>query len=69
MIDRKREIYARIDRINEIVTLLNEIEELKNETKEYFESYDKLNLEENKIFENWENHLEDTLMRLEHIVL
>lgn len=69
MADRKREIYARIDKINEIVCILSEIEKIRNEIKSNFDDFDKLNLDENKIFENWENYLEDTLMRLEHIVL
>ena len=69
MADRKREIYARIDKINEIVCILSEIEKIRNEIKSNFDDFDKLNLEENKIFENWEKYLEDTLMRLEHIVL
>ena len=69
MIDRKREIYARIDKINHIVEILSEIEDVRKEISGLFESYDKLNFDENKLFENWENNLEDTLMRLEHIVL
>ncbi len=51
MIDRKREIYARIDKINHIVEILSEIEDVRKEISGLFESYDKLNFDENKLFE------------------
>ncbi len=69
MVVRKREIYIRLEKINGIVSSLNEIKSEEDLLRKLFEEYDKLNLEENKIFENWPNYLEDTIQKLEHVTL
>ncbi len=69
MINRKREIYIRINRVTEIVNLLKEIKATEQEIRVLFERYDKLNYDENKVFDNWNNYLEDVIQKLDHITI
>lgn len=69
MADRKREIYLRLENIKEIVDLLAEVKTQGDDLKKLFIEYDKLNLDEEKIFENWTNHYEDIFQKLDHIKL
>lgn len=69
MINKKREIYIRLHRIQEIVHLLKEIKQNEDELKNLFRTYDELNYEENKMFDNWNNYLEDIVQKLDHVSL
>ncbi len=69
MIGKKREIYIKIEKITEIVELLKNIKEQEEILRELFQKYDKINLEENKIFENWNNYMEDIVQKLDHVTL
>ena len=59
----------KIDQINEIVQLLKKIKYEEEILKELFYKYDGFNLEENKIFENWNNYMEDIIQKLDHVTL
>lgn len=69
MLDRKRDIFIKLDKVTEVVENLESIKELESELKSLFAKYDKLNSEENKMFENWSSYMEDTVQKLEHITL
>lgn len=69
MIEKKREIFIKLQNVTQIVTLLEEIKELEENTKKSFRTYESLNIEENKIFENWSTYLEDIEQKLDHITL
>jgi len=69
MIDKKREIFIKVNKINEIVSILEDIKEKEDYLKTLFLNYDKLNIEENKLFENWNNYLEDIIQKLDHVTL
>jgi hypothetical protein len=56
---RKRDIYIKVDGLNEVVDLL----------KSLFDEYNKLNSDESKLFENWNNYLEDIFQRMDHLTL
>ena len=67
--DRKRDIFIRVEKIGEIVETLNVIKNSEKELKSLFDEYDRLNLIENKTFENWSNYLEDVNLKLDHSTL
>jgi len=69
MIDKKREIFIKVNKINEIVSILEDIKKKEDYLKTLFLNYDKLNIEENKLFENWNNYLEDIIQKLDHVTL
>jgi hypothetical protein len=69
MIEKKREIFIKLQHIRSVVTLLEEIKELEEKTKVSFRKYENMNSQENKIFENWNNYLEDIEQKLDHITL
>lgn len=69
VLDRKREIFIKLDNIAEIVDFLTEIKHQQAHLEKLFERYDKLNGAESKTFENWNNYLEDVSQKLEHITL
>lgn len=69
MIDKKRDIFIKIEKVREIVDILNEIKVYEEELKSLFNKYDKLDQTENKIFENWSLSLEDTINKLDQITL
>lgn len=69
MITKKREIYTRVSKINEIIDLMEEMKENQRILQNLYKQYDSLNLAENHIFENWSNYIEDTENKLEHITL
>ncbi len=66
---RKRDIYIKVDGLNEIVELLESIKNTEKLLKSLFEEYDKLCSDENKSFENWNNYLEDIFQRMDHLTL
>ena len=47
MIDRKREIYIKLDKIKEVVDILTEIKDIQSDTEKLFAEYDSLNNKEN----------------------
>lgn len=67
--NKKRDIYIRIENLGEIVETLKVLKQKEEELKKLFYEYDKLNLEENRIFENWNNYLEDVFQRMDHMTL
>lgn len=69
MIQKKRDIYIRVEKVREIVDLLEEIKNKEQNLRIMFEEYDKINSEENRTFENWNSYLEEVIQRLEHITL
>lgn len=69
MIEKKREIYTKIEKITEIVEILSNIKEKETHIQELFNLYEKLSLEENKLFENWNNYLDDIVQKLDHVTL
>ena len=69
MVEKKREIFIKVDKVNEIISLLEEIKNKEEYIRDLFLNYDKLNLEENKRFENWNNYLDDIVQKLDHVTL
>jgi len=69
MLDRKRDIFIKLEELSEIVDIMLEIKEKEEKLKGRFYEYDKLSLEENKIFENWNVALEDVVHKLDHVTL
>ncbi|MDA3854762.1 MAG: hypothetical protein PF569_00785 [Candidatus Woesearchaeota archaeon] len=67
--DRKREIYTRIEKVENIVEILKVIKTNEKEVKHLFSLYDKLKIEEDKLFENWSFYLEDIVQKLDHVTL
>lgn len=67
--DRKREIYTKIENVEDIVEILKEIKIKEKETEELFSLYDKLKIEEDRLFENWSFYLEDIVQKLDHVTL
>ena len=69
MINKKREIYIKLQNVEKIVDLLTEIKREETQLKQMFDRHDKLNAEENKLFENWNNYLEEVVHKLDHVSL
>jgi hypothetical protein len=67
--EKTREIYTKIENRGEIIEILKQIKEKQEEIQKLFDTYDKLNIQENKIFENWNNNLDDVIDRLDHVTL
>lgn len=69
MIEKKRDIYIRLEMIRELVEVMKEIKFKEEELRKKFNEYDRLSIEENKLYENWNTQIEDTMHRLDHITL
>ncbi len=69
MIEKKREIFTRIEKVKEISDLIKEIKTNQKQLNDLFTLYDRLNLEENKLFENWNYSLEEVVQKLDYITL
>jgi len=69
MIEKKREIFIKLEEIAQIVKLLEDIKVKEVKLKSDFNTYDSLNLQENKIFENWSSYFEEINQKLNHIAL
>ena len=67
--DRRREIFIKLEQVSETVELLSEIKSQEKVLKDLFYTYDKLNLDENKVFENWSYYLEDMVQKLDHVTM
>lgn len=67
--DKKREIFIKLQKIENILEVLSEIKKKEEYLKTLFKSYDSLNTYENRIFENWSGNLDEILQRLEHVTL
>lgn len=66
---RKRDIYIKVEGLSDIVELLKTIKETEEELKSLYNEYDKLNDQEAKMFENWNNYLEDVFQKMDHLTL
>jgi len=69
MIDKRREIFIKLDEISEIINILSEIKKKEDSLKSLFGDYDNLNSQETKVFENWNYYLEDLIQKLDHVTL
>ena len=69
MVDKKRDIFIKIQNVENILEVLTNIKKQEEYLTQLFEGYDSLNIEENKIFDNWSNNLEEVIQRLEHVTL
>ena len=69
MLDRKREIFIKIENIKDVVETLERIKKLEEDLKKKFARVDSLILEENKVFENWNSYYEDIVQKLDHVTL
>ena len=69
MVDKKRDIFIKLQNIEKILEVLTNIKKQEEYLTQLFEGYDSLNIEENKIFDNWSNNLEEVIQRLEHVTL
>jgi hypothetical protein len=67
--DRRREIYIKIDELSELVKIMKTIKSKENQMNKLFDKYDSLNLDEHRLFENWNNYLEDTFTRMDNLRL
>jgi hypothetical protein len=67
--DRRREIYIKIDELSELIKIMKTIKSKENQMNKLFDKYDSLNLDEHKLFENWNNYLEDTFTRMDNLRL
>ncbi len=69
MVEKKRDIFIKIEKISDIVSVLENIRDKDKYLKRLFNEYDKLNLMENKIFENWSSNMDEIIQKLEHVTL
>lgn len=69
MIEKKREIFIKLENMKEIVDVMSEIREKEDKLKELFYAVDKINIDEGKLVENWGNYAEEVLQRLDHITM
>ena len=69
MIDKKREIFIKIENIKEIVETLDQIKETEEKLHSLFKECEGLTIQENSIFENWNSYIEDTNNKLDHLTL
>ncbi|NQZ85274.1 MAG: hypothetical protein HRU03_06150 [Nanoarchaeales archaeon] len=67
--DRRREIYIKIDELSELVKIMKTIKSKENQVRHLFDQYDSLNIEEHNLFENWSNYFEDTFTRMDNLRL
>jgi len=67
--DRRREIYIKITELNELISILKNIKSKNENLHNLFSQYDSLYIEENRIYENWGNYLEDTFTRMDNMRL
>lgn len=67
--DRKRDIFIKLQNLSEIVEIMMEIKDKEEKIKRHFKEVDKLNIQENKVFENWSHNLDDITHRLDHVTL
>lgn len=67
--DRKREIYIKLNNLKEIIEILSSIKNSEEELKKLFNLYDQLSFYEDKVFENWSNYLDDISHKLDHVTL
>lgn len=67
--DKRREIYIKLEYVKEIVEVMKEIKQKEESLKQRFYEYDKINSEENRLFENWNNNLDEIMKRLDHVTL
>lgn len=67
--NKKREIFIRIEKTEKIIELLKEIRATEEKIQKLFSMHDRLNVQENKLFENWSGTLEDIIQRLDHVTL
>jgi hypothetical protein len=67
--EKSREIYIKIDKTDEVIELLKHIKDKEKEIQNLFNTYDRLNIQENKIFENWNSNLDDIITKLDHVTL
>jgi Mor family transcriptional regulator len=63
----QKEIYIKIDNLNEVKNLMSEIKSDQKEIKELFDRLDKINNDENKTFENWNNYLTEISTKIKKI--
>jgi len=69
MIDKKREIFIKLNNIEKILEVLTNIKKKEEYLHQLFDNYDKLNIAENKTFENWSGNLDEIIQKLEHVTL
>lgn len=69
MLERKREIYIRLENVKEIVETIEEIKKLESELRKKFLKVESLNIQENRLFENWNSYYEDIVQKLDHVTL
>ena len=69
MVEKTRDIYIRINKINDIIETLEKIDEKNSYLKNLFKTYDNLNIKENNLFENWNNNMEEIVQKIEHVSL
>ena len=64
-----KEVFIRFEKVKEVVEILSEIKKSQESLKEIFHHIDTLKAREEKMFDNWNNQLEDMDEKIEHIVL
>lgn len=69
MIDKKREIYIRLQQVEQVVDLLGKIKKHQDQLRKCFDAYDQLAFQEDKVFENWSGYLESINQKIDHINL
>jgi hypothetical protein len=69
MIDKKREIFIRLQHIEKVVEVLSKIKSEQDQLKKFFDMYDQLAFAEDKVFENWSSYLEDINQKVDHVNL
>lgn len=67
--EKKREIFIKIEKTDAIIKILKQIKEEEIEIEKLFAAYDKMNIQENKIFEGWGTNLEEVIQKLDHVTL
>jgi len=69
MNNKKREIFIRVENISQIIRFMENIKKREEILSSNFRDYEILSKEENKIFENWPNYLDEINQKLNHITL
>ena len=69
MKSNSKEVFIKLQHITEIVEILEQIKSSHDRLKEMFSKVDSLRIEEEKVIEQWVNHLEDINEKMEYLAL
>lgn len=65
--NRKKDIYIKLEKIKHIVELVENIREKKEHLASLFQRVEQLSQEEQQVIEKWGSTLEDISIKIDHI--